>query len=111
MLIQSAAIAFCIDCVGALLNAARTFLRWRKEQPALVEGAIRFLDAPAQILAFVREHRGQRLLVAFNLSPEAIAWTPPAGIALLAAPGVDAADLRDGVLQFPPRGAAYATLE
>jgi len=96
---------------GPGLNAARAFLGWRKTQPALVEGAIHFLDAPAQVLAFVRERQGQRLLVAFNLSPEAIAWTPPAGIASLAAPGVDAAELRDGVLVFPPRGAAYAALE
>ena len=94
----------------SVLNAARDFLRWRKAQPTLVEGSIRFLDAPAQILAFVREHEGQRLLVAFNLSPDAVAWTPPAGAALLSAPGVDAASLRDAVLHFPPRGAAFATL-
>ena len=95
----------------SVLNAARAFLRWRKQQPALVEGTIRFLDAPAQVLAFVREHDGQRLLVAFNLSPDAITWAPPAGIALLSVPGVDAAELRDGVLQFPPRGAAFASLD
>ena len=94
-----------------MLNAARAFLRWRKQQPALVEGTIRFLDAPAQVLAFVREHDGQRLLVAFNLSPDAITWAPPAGIALLSVPGVDTAELRDGVLQFPPRGAAFASLD
>ena len=93
-----------------MLNAARAFLRWRKAQPALIEGTIRFLDAPAQVLAFVREHQGQRMLVAFNLSPDAIAWTPPAGVSLLPAPGVDAARLHDGVLQFPPRSAAFASL-
>ena len=96
---------------ASVLNAARAFLRWRKEQPALVEGAIRFLDAPAQILALVREHQGQRMLVAFNLSPDAVAWTPPAGLGLLSAPGVESASLRDGVLHFPARGAAFATLE
>ena len=96
---------------ASVLNAARAFLRWRKEQPALVEGAIRFLDAPAQILAFVREHQGQQLLVAFNLSPDVIDWAAPAGLGLLSAPGVDSASLRDGVLHFPARGAAFATLE
>ena len=95
---------------ASVLNAARAFLHWRKSQPALVEGAIRFLDAPAQVLAFVREHDGQRLLVAFNLSPDPVAWTAPAGIELLPAPGADAASLRDGALHFPPRGAAYAIL-
>ena len=96
---------------GSVLNAARAFLGWRKSQPALVEGTIRFLDAPEQLLAFVREHGDQRLLVAFNLSRQAIAWTPPAAsLVLLPAPGVDAAGLREGVLHFPPRGAAFASL-
>ena len=95
---------------ASVLNAARAFLRWRKLQPALVLGSIRFLDAPEQVLAFVREHAGQRVLVAFNLSPEQVEWRAPEGLALLDAPGVDAATLRDGVLHFPPRGAAYARL-
>ena len=95
----------------SVLNAARAFLQWRKTQPALVLGSIRFLDAPPSILAFVREHDGERVLVAFNLSASAIAWTPPQAISLLDAPGVAIADLRDGSLQFPPRGAAYATLD
>jgi hypothetical protein len=30
---------------------------------------------------------------------------------LVAAPGVDAAGLREGVLHFPPRGAAFASLD
>lgn len=95
---------------ASVLNAARAFLRWRKTQPALVLGSIRFLDAPPQILAFVREHDGQRLLVAFNLSPEAIEWHAPQGAVLLEAPGADAATLEAGALRFPPRGAAYGVL-
>ena len=55
------------------LHAARGFLRWRKSQPALVHGAIRFLDAPEPVLAFVREHDGRRLLLAFNLSDAPVA--------------------------------------
>jgi alpha-glucosidase len=96
---------------ASVLNAARAFLRWRKLQPALVLGSIRFLDAPESILAFVREHGGQRMLVAFNLSPERIEWRAPEGIALLDAPGVDTATLRDGALHFPPHGAAFAGLQ
>ncbi len=94
----------------SVLNATRAFLRWRKAQPALVEGSIRFMDAPPELLAFVREHQGQRMLAAFNLSDTKVSWPAPAGIALLEAPGVDAAALRDGCLHFPPRGAAYAAL-
>jgi len=94
----------------SVLNAARAFLHWRKSQPALVSGSIHFLDAPASVLAFVREHEGQRLFVAFNLSADPVEWRAPDGIAPLDAPGAAAAILRDGNLNFPPRGAAYASV-
>ena len=47
------------------------------ERSALVRGSIRFLDAPEPVLAFVREHAGERLLLAFNLSSEPVAWNAP----------------------------------
>ena len=96
---------------ASVLNAVRAFLRWRKTQPALVQGSIRFLDAPESILAFVREHGGRSVLVAFNLSAASVEWRAPDRIALLDAPGIDAAALRDGLLHVPPRSAAFATLE
>ena len=96
---------------ASVLNAARAFLQWRKTQPALVLGSIRFLDAPPSILAFVREHEGRRMLVAFNLGPAGVEWRAPEGIELLEAPGASAATLRDGHLHFPPRSAAYAALQ
>jgi alpha-glucosidase len=52
-------------------------MQWRRQQPALRDGDIRFLDAPEPVLAFVREHEGRRLLLAFNLSPVAVAWDAP----------------------------------
>ena len=95
---------------GSVLNAVRAFLRWRKAQPALSRGAIRFLDAPDPILAFVRERDGQRLLVALNLSPEGVEWRVPEPVVLLDAPAANPATLHDGLLRFPPRGAAFAAL-
>ncbi|RZA11668.1 MAG: alpha-glucosidase, partial [Lysobacteraceae bacterium] len=59
---------------ASVLNAARAFLHWRKAQPALVQGSIRFIDAPSPLLVFVREHQGRRLLVAFNLSADVVEW-------------------------------------
>ena len=41
------------------LNLARRFLHWRKSLPALVEGDIRFLDAPEPLLVFVRSLGGR----------------------------------------------------
>jgi alpha-glucosidase len=75
---------------ASVLNAVRAFLAWRRTQPALVEGDIRFLDTPEPVLAFVRTLGDTRLLVAFNLSATAVDCTLDVGLApALAAPGVD----------------------
>ena len=91
------------------LNAARAFLRWRKAHPALVQGAIRFLDAPEPVLAFVRELPGQRLLLAFNLSDAPVAWDAPGGYAeAMAVPGM-APPTRDGARwRLPAHGVLAA---
>lgn len=94
----------------SVLHATRAFLRWRKQQPALVQGTIRFLDAPAQVLALVREHAGERLLLAFNLSPQACEWALPAPATLLDVPGLPSPAVEAGVLRLPPRGVACALL-
>ena len=95
-----------------MLQAARAFLAWRKAQPALLEGPIRMLQSPEPVLAFEREHAGERLLVVFNLSGEARRWPLPAGVHVeaLRVPGVEAGTIGDGVVALPPRGAFYARL-
>jgi len=60
---------------NSVLNFYRSFLAWRKTQPCLSQGSIRFVDAPEQLLAFVREHQGQKTLAVFNLSDEAVEWS------------------------------------
>ncbi|KAF1695591.1 alpha-glucosidase [Pseudoxanthomonas jiangsuensis] len=64
---------------GSVLNAFRAFMRWRKAQPALVQGSIAFLATGEPVLAFVREHAGQRLLAAFNLSAAPASLALPEG--------------------------------
>jgi alpha-glucosidase len=54
----------------SVLSFTRRFLDWRKGRPALIDGTIRFLDAPEPVLAFLREKDGERLLCVFNLGPE-----------------------------------------
>ena len=97
----------------SVLNATRAFLRWRKAQPALVTGAIRFLDATEPVLAFVREAPGQSLLVVFNLSHEAVDWTLPADLAprWLEVPGVAPARPDGTHLHLPAHGACYAAID
>ena len=70
------------------LNRVRAFLRWRKSHPALIEGAIAFLDAPAPCLAFVRTQGGEKIVCAFNLSPKRASFELPASARALAGHGM-----------------------
>jgi alpha-glucosidase len=90
------------------LHAARAFLRWRKQQPALVHGSIRFLDAPEPLLAFVRESADERLLLVFNLSAVPARWAAPANTSLLAIPGFSGVTHDGENLHLPARSVALA---
>ncbi|HTT11451.1 MAG TPA: alpha-glucosidase family protein [Burkholderiaceae bacterium] len=61
----------------SVLNAFRRFLDWRRRHPALRRGSIRFIDAPDNGLALVREDGEERILAAFNLSARAFAVALP----------------------------------
>ncbi|MFS8064228.1 MAG: alpha-glucosidase [Luteimonas sp.] len=96
------------------LNAVRSFLHWRAQQPALSQGAIRFLDTAEPILAFVRECDGVRLLASFNLSSTDSGWSLPDTVKI--AHPVDVPGVRNGVidaghLRLPAHGVLFATLE
>jgi alpha-glucosidase len=53
---------------GSVLNAYREFIAWRKLHPALRFGDIRFLNAPDDVLFFVRRAEGEEIFALFNLS-------------------------------------------
>ena len=69
------------------LHRYRRFLRWRKGQPALRYGSIRFLEAAEGSLALVREYRGQRVLGVFHFRAGAGCVEYPAGWTLRALGG------------------------
>lgn len=94
------------------LNLSRRFLRWRKARPALVEGGIRFLDAPEPLLVFERNLDGERLLVAFNLSAQPVEWTLPVGDALQPdeGHGLLSGKIAGDRLSMPAHGVFYATI-
>lgn len=54
----------------SFLNATRRFIKWRGEQPALIDGTFHFIETPDDILGFTRETKDQKLLCLFNLSHE-----------------------------------------
>jgi alpha-glucosidase len=81
------------------LQAFRSFLRWRKAHPALVEGTIRFLDSTEPVLLFERQAGDETLLLAFNLSGDTVRHALPAGEwQALALPGPVAGALEAGEL-------------
>ena len=95
---------------ASTLNATRAFLRWRKTMPALQWGDISFLDTSEPVLAFTRSFEGQRLLVVFNLSAEAVEWPLPVGIdaQVLGGHGLVDGQLEGALLRLPARGTFYA---
>ena len=69
------------------LHTVRDFLHWRRRQPALIRGDIRFTDLGEQVLGFSRRRDGQGLLCLFNLSPEPARAEVEAGKVLKASSG------------------------
>jgi len=64
---------------NSTLNFVRRILAMRRNTPALVQGEIEFLDAPAPILAFIRAHEGERVLCVFNMGREIAVFTGETG--------------------------------
>ncbi len=90
------------------LDFYQRMIAYRRQHPALVKGSIRLVHAADGVLAFIREHEGEQMLCAFNLTgapaqldlPDGD-WTPDA------APLT--ADLRDGRVLLPPYGGFFGT--
>lgn len=88
---------------SSVLNHYRAMLGMRRAHPALAAGSIRFLDAEGDVLAFVREGGGERLLCVFNFGDGPADWPLPKELGPAGA--VDAAGcgaaLRGGGLSLP----------
>ncbi|WP_299399738.1 alpha-glucosidase family protein [Pelagibius sp.] len=94
---------------GSLLNAYRAFLRWRRRQPALRWGTLRFLETEDPLLAFYRRCPEQQVFAAFNLGgkPASLALAEPGGITPLDGHGFTAS-WENGRLTLPRYGAFFA---
>ena len=85
----------------SVLAHYRAVLAFRRSEPSLVEGSIALLDAPQDVLMFVRASGNERLLCAFNFSDEEVDAPlsgEAAGVAALDFPGatgkLEGTDLR-----------------
>ncbi|NKF50585.1 alpha-glucosidase [Shewanella sp. WXL01] len=106
-----------VDDANSVLSAYKRFLAWRKQQIALIDGEIKFIDAPESVLAFTRTHNEQQLLVAFNLSASSQSLTLT-GInlsELLTSHGLLSGELsetQDGVeISLPAYGSVFSQLK
>jgi alpha-glucosidase len=99
------------SAVDSVLNAYRRFLAWRRNHPTLRIGSIRFIDAPKEALALVREHASERIVAAFNLSDRAVTVPLPAGerVEPLTGHGF-ASSLSELGVALPPYGAFFGRL-
>ena len=64
---------------ASVLAHYRRALAFRRGHPALVAGAIEFLEAEDDVLAFVRSDEGEKLLCVFNFASAAAQWAVPRG--------------------------------
>jgi alpha-glucosidase len=100
----------------SMLARARALMAWRRSEPRLKTGAIRFFDAPEPVLLFERRiGAGPALLLAFNLGAESVTLELPAGWAglqpLAGTPLAEAVPAPCGVhLVLAPFSASIATL-
>lgn len=94
----------------SVLQAYRRFLRWRRVQPALVYGDIRFLDSPDGALAFVRRHAETRVLAVFNFNAEPVEYVLPLGAERLCGHGFPDAALSGNRARIAAHTAFFATL-
>ena len=96
---------------GSILDHYRDMLAFRRRHQAFAKGAIRFIDAPEDILMFTRSHRGQEVLVIINMGERGRSVELPQGAwrALEDAPLHQAT--REGRrLTVPGFGAWFATM-
>ena len=96
---------------GSVLAHYRAVLAARKAERALVEGGFAFLYSGRDVLAFVRESKGRRVLSVFNFSEQPVKWKLPRGVEVGTAvlPGTGRVDR--GVVMLPPLGSLVAGLK
>jgi alpha-glucosidase len=99
---------------ASLLNYYSQLLMWRRGQPALVKGSMQLLPKDSQILAFVREHLGVKVLCIFNFSKDAAVFELPKELASaveLPGSGLSGGTLQDKCVQLSPWGGLIASVQ
>jgi alpha-glucosidase len=95
---------------NSALNAFRSFMQWRKQQPELQRGNIEFIAATEALLVFRRSYQGRSIVAAFNLSAQPAEMSvslPKASEVPLRGHGLPEGQYCNGVLAVPAHGIYY----
>jgi alpha-glucosidase len=98
----------------SLLKYYTQLLMWRRDMPVLVKGSMKLLPKDPQVLAFVREHLGVKVLCVFNFSAEKAIFELPkhfANVLELTGSGISGGTLQDKCVQLSPWGGLFASVE
>jgi alpha-glucosidase len=97
----------------SLLKYYTQLLMWRRSVPALIKGSMQLLPKDPQVLAFVREHLGVKVLCVFNFSAEARTFELPEELAHaveLSGSGLSGGTLQNKCVQLSPWGGLFASV-
>jgi alpha-glucosidase len=94
------------------LQGFRRFMQWRRTQPALRWGDIRFLDTAEPLLAFTRSFEDETVLVAFNLADQSLRLPLPLTGTLdpIGGHGLVQGTLASGMVELPAHGVLFGRL-
>ena len=97
------------DKADSMLTHYQGFMAWRKQVPELRYGDIEFLDANEQVLAFVREYEGEKVLAVFNFADNTQTFNLANNISVqqLEGHGFAPVQISEHVLSLPAYGVAY----
>jgi len=114
MPLDEAHFEICVDeqdkDAGSPLAYCRRLLRFRKEHRALIDGSVRFIESPKDILAFVRVSEEESVLCVFNLGKIQQQWEPELETSVGWLLGFGGAQ-HDNPARLPPLGGYLAEIQ
>ncbi|MCO5073473.1 MAG: alpha-glucosidase family protein [Rhizobiaceae bacterium] len=101
------------DDDASVLSHYRRALAFRKSQPLLTQGAIRFIESDETLLAFVRETPNDAMLCVFNFGDADLEWGLPEDFAgaSLVGPIANGALSEGATVIVPPLGAVFLRVQ
>jgi len=99
------------DIDSSILEHYRRFLRFRRNNKALIKGELESINVMGEVLSFVRTHENETIYCAFNLGSERVRCEidTQRQLSLLEGHGFELV-LKDSALEIPGYSAAYVKL-